>query len=118
MTYGKRCGCCRAEWLSPAQSSMMVERCNQVLKVHMAVDTLGHLLAMVVTLADAQERAQVAELSKAVQAVTNQQVEMAFVDQGYTGSAAAQEGIALCVVKLEESKKGFVLLPRRWAECA
>ncbi len=87
-------------------------------KVHMAVDTLGHLLAMVVTPANEQERAQVAELSKAVQAVTNQQVEIAFVDQGYTGSeaeqAAAQEGIALCGVKLEESKKGFVLLPRRW----
>ncbi|GIW28660.1 MAG: hypothetical protein KatS3mg070_2023 [Meiothermus sp.] len=48
----------------------------------MAVDTLGHLLAMVVTPADEQERAQVAELSKAVQAVTNQQVEVAFVDQG------------------------------------
>ncbi|MBI5813764.1 MAG: transposase, partial [Meiothermus silvanus] len=28
--------------------------------------------------------------------------------------AAAQEGIALCVVKLAEAKKGFVLLPRRW----
>lgn len=87
-------------------------------KVHMAVDTLGHLLALLVTSADEQERAQVADLSKAVQAVTNQQVEIAFVDQGYTGSeaekAAADEGISLCVVKLEEAKKGFILLPRRW----
>lgn len=87
-------------------------------KVHMAVDTLGHLLALLVTPADEQERAQVAQLSKAVQTVTDQHVEIAFVDQGYTGpkaaTAAADEGITLCVVKLEEAKKGFVLLPRRW----
>lgn len=87
-------------------------------KVHVAVDTLGHLLALVVTPADEQERAQVAELCKAVQAVTGKQVEVAFVDQGYTGlqaeQAAAGEGIELCIVKLEEAKKGFVLLPKRW----
>ena len=78
----------------------------------MAVDTLGHLLALLVTPANAQERSQVGELSQAVQAVTNQRVEIAY--EGYTGSeagqAAAQEGIALCVVKLEEAKRGFVLL--------
>ena len=43
---------------------------------------------------------------------------LAFIDQGYTGqrakAAAAQNGIALEVVKLSEAKKGFVLLPRRW----
>ena len=84
----------------------------------MAVDTLGHLLALLVTPANAQERSQVGELSQAVQAVTNQRVEIAYVDQGYTGSeaeqAAAQEGMALCVVRLEEARRGFVLLPRRW----
>jgi transposase len=87
-------------------------------KVHVAVDTLGHLLALVVTPADEQERAQVTELPKAVQEVTGKQVEVAFVDQGYSGpqaeQAAAGEGIELCVVKLEEAKKGFVLLPKRW----
>ena len=45
-------------------------------------------------------------------------VEIAFVDQGYTGEQAAQDaaqhGIKLEVVKLPEAKKGFVLLPRRW----
>lgn len=76
-------------------------------KVHMAVDTLGHLLALVVTPANEQERAQVAALSQAVQEVTNQKVEIAFVDQGYTGpqaeQAAEEEGIELCVVKLEDA---------------
>jgi transposase len=81
----------------------------------MAVDTLGHRLALLVTPANAQERSQVGELSRAVQAVTNQRVEIAYVDQGSEAErAAAQEGIALCVVKLEEAKRGFVLLPRRW----
>jgi transposase len=87
-------------------------------KVHAAVDTLGHLLALLVTPADEQERAQVAELASAVQAVTGEHVELAYVDQGYTGpepaAAAAAHGIQLAVVKLPEAKRGFVLLPRRW----
>ena len=87
-------------------------------KVHMAVDTLGHLLAMLVTPASEQERAQVEELARAVQEVTNEHVELAYVDQGYTGEgaadAAAEQGIHLEVVKLPEAKRGFVLLPRRW----
>jgi transposase len=87
-------------------------------KVHMAVDTLGNLLALLVTPANEQERAQVAALSQAVQEVTGEKIELAFVDQGYTGpqaeQAAAAEGIELCVVKLEQAKRGFVLLPRRW----
>jgi transposase len=87
-------------------------------KVHLAVDTLGHLLALHVTPADAQDRDQVGLLAKAVQAVTQEQVELAYVDQGYTGEAPAEaaqtHGMALEVVKLPEAKRGFVLLPRRW----
>jgi transposase len=87
-------------------------------KVHLAVDTLGCLLALHVTPADAQDRDQVGALAEAVQAATGQTVEVAFVDQGYTGdppaTAAATHGIRLEVVKLEEAKRGFVLLPRRW----
>jgi transposase len=87
-------------------------------KIHMAVDTLGHLLALHVTPANEQERAQVEKLAKAVQGVTDGHVELAWVDQGYTGEepaqAAKEQGIILEVVKLSEAKKGFVLLPRRW----
>jgi transposase len=87
-------------------------------KVHMAVDTLGHLLALHVTPANEQDRAQVGELAKSIQAVVEEKVELAFVDQGYTGTepaaAAAQAGIQLEVVKHHEAKRGFVLLPRRW----
>ena len=87
-------------------------------KTHIAVDTLGHLLALYVTSANEQDRAQVQELAQQVQEVTGQSVEVAFVDQGYTGEVPAQaaqaEGLRLEVVKLPEAKKGFILLPRRW----
>lgn len=87
-------------------------------KTHLAVDTLGHLLALHVTPANEQERDQVAELAEQVQQVTGDHVEVAFVDQGYTGDqpaqAAAAHGIELIVIQLPEAKKGFVLLPKRW----
>lgn len=87
-------------------------------KVHLAVDTLGQLLALLVTPAHEQDRAQVAELAEQVQDVTGEAVEVVFVDQGYTGEQAADaaeaQGIRLEVVKLPTAKRGFVLLPRRW----
>lgn len=87
-------------------------------KIHIAVDTLGHLLAAHVTTAAEQDRAQVGLLAQAVQEATGNSVELAWVDQGYTGetaaNAAAEHGVQLEVVKLSEAKRGFVLLPRRW----
>ena len=87
-------------------------------KTHMAVDTLGHLLTLHITPANEQDRTQVGELAQQVQEVTGNSVEVAFVDQGYTGDEPAQaaedQGLRLIVVKLPEVKKGFVLLPRRW----
>jgi len=87
-------------------------------KVHAAVDTLGHLLALFVSPANEQERAWVGELARAVQEATGESVELAYVDEGYTGERPAEEaeahGMRLEVVKHEEAKRGFVLLPRRW----
>jgi transposase len=87
-------------------------------KVHAAVDTLGHLLALHITAADEQDRTQVGVLAEAVQQVTGESVELAYVDQGYTGESAAEaaekHGVQLEVVKHTEVKRGFVLLPRRW----
>jgi transposase len=87
-------------------------------KVDAAVDTLGHLLALHLSPADEQDREQVGELAEAVQEATGESVELAYVDQGYTGERPAAEaeahGIRLEVVKHPESKRGFVLLPRRW----
>lgn len=87
-------------------------------KVHAAVDTLGHLLALFVSPANEQERAWVGELARAVQEATGESVDLAYVDQGYTGERPAEEaqahGMRLEVVKHSEAKRGFVLLPRRW----
>ena len=87
-------------------------------KVHAAMDTLGHLLAFHVTPADEQDRTQVGELARQVQQITEENVDLAYVDQGYMGEAAeqaaAEHGIHLEVVKHTEAKRGFVLLPRRW----
>jgi transposase len=88
-------------------------------KVHAAVDTLGHLLALHVTPANEQERELVGKLAETVQEATGESVELAYVDQGYTGERPATQaeshGMRLEVVKHEEAKRGFVLLPRRWA---
>ena len=87
-------------------------------KLHLAVDTLGHLLALHVTPASAEDWAEVGRLAEAVQEATGQSVTLAYVDQGYTGEraekAAKDHAITLEVVKLPEAKRGFVLLPRRW----
>ena len=87
-------------------------------KAHIAVDTLGQLLSVVITPANAQERDQMGQLCERVQAVTGQTVQVGFVAQGYTGEeaehAAAVHDIDLPVVKKPEGQTGFVLLPRRW----
>lgn len=87
-------------------------------KVHAAVDTLGHVLAVRVTPANDQDRAQVGTLAADVQAATGENVTLAYVDQGYTGPSAAAaanaHGLALEVIKLDHAKRGFVLRPRRW----
>ena len=87
-------------------------------KAHIAVDTVGQLLSVVITPANEQERAQVGELCRRVQEVTGQTVQVGFVDQGYTGEeaeyAATVYDIDLQVVKKHEGQTGFVFLPRRW----
>jgi transposase len=85
-------------------------------KVHIAVDTLGHLLALVVTPADAQEREQVAELV-AVQEATGQSVSLAYVDRGSPGDqpeANARHPGRSDQARGGEEGLGVVLLPRRW----
>jgi transposase len=103
---------------SGSRAGFDAAKCRRGSKVHLAVDTLGHLLALLVTPANEQDRHQVAELARQVQEVTGDAVQLAFVDQAYTGEQAAHDALAnhmeLEVVKLSEAKRGFVLLPRRW----
>jgi transposase len=87
-------------------------------QAHLAVDSLGHLLALSVTAASDDARTQVEALAAQVQAATGEHIELAFVDSGYTGpdpaASAAAHGIELVVVTTPEAKRGFVLLPKRW----
>ena len=75
-------------------------------------------MSLHVTPADRQDREQVGKLAREVQKQTGKSVELAYVDQGYSGEqpaeAARKQKIELAVVKLPEAKRGFVLLPRRW----
>ena len=80
---------------------------------------LGHLLALLVTPANEQERAQVAELAEAVQEVTGERRRTRLRRPGLHRRRSRprtppRTGIRLEVVKLAEAKRGFVLLPRRW----
>jgi transposase len=87
-------------------------------KLHAAVDTLGYLLALGVSPANEDDRKEVEKLCEEIQRATGENVDLAYVDQGYTGEkaseSAAEHGIRLEVVKQEGAKRGFVLLPRRW----
>src|SRR5271155_5136927 len=58
-------------------------------KVHMAVDTLGHLLALHVTPADVGDRAAIRRLAASIQDATGETVTLIYVDQGYTGGKPA-----------------------------
>ena len=56
----------------------------------MAVDTLGHLLALHLTPANVDDRAEIGRLTDAIQEATGESVTLAYVDQGYTGETAAK----------------------------
>lgn len=85
-------------------------------KRHIAVDTLGLLLAVVITAASVQDtnggKAVTAALAAAHPSVT-----AGWADNGYkTGflEHAAAHGIAFEQVSKLEGQKGFAVLPRRW----
>jgi transposase len=85
-------------------------------KLHIGVDTLGHLPAAHVTPATADDRAEVGRLAKAVQAPTGESVG-GLCRSSYTGEkpaqAAKEHAITLEVIKLPEAKRSFVLPPRQ-----
>lgn len=98
------------------RAGVNIHKARKGTKVHAAVDTLGNLLALCVTPVNENDRSQVKALCDAVQDVTGQQVEVAFVDAGYTGPQSEKEAkeykIQLQVVKVPQTQKGFVLLPK------
>jgi transposase len=101
-TPGHRPSCVTAEPCHRAGSDGATRRKGST--GHAAVETLGTLLTVMVTPADAQDRAHVGTRAAAVQDVMGSPVEGAFVDQG----------IRVQVVTWPEATRGVVVLVRRW----
>jgi len=59
-------------------------------KTHMAVDTPGNLLALLVTPANEQDRDQAQQLTQKVREVIRETVDAAIVDEGCAGENAIQ----------------------------
>jgi len=77
------------------------------LKVHAAVDTLGHLLALKITPANEGDRAQVGQLVEKLQEATRRSVQVAFVDQGYTGQTPLRSSISpWCRATSHQTERG------------
>jgi transposase len=86
-------------------------------KRHIACDTLGLILAVVVTPVSIQDRDAAHRLLAAVRSRFSG-VELVFADGGYTGRpvawAEAVLALAVQIVKRTDTTAGFVILPRRW----
>ena len=86
-------------------------------KRHIATDTMGLLLAVVVTSADIQDRDGAHRLLAALRARFST-VSLVWADGGYAGRLVtwALQVLTLTVqiVKRSDDTKGFVVLPRRW----
>ena len=95
--------------------AMMDTNRKQDSKVHMAVDTLEHLLDIQVIAANAQERAKVRALAQKVRHVSGQSGHTGLCrSRIFTGEAAqadSQEGMQLHIIKRKEPKKYVILLP-------
>jgi transposase len=86
-------------------------------KRHIAVDTLGLLLTVLVTAASVKDNDAGRDLLAHLRD-QHRQIVLVWADGGYTGwlvaFAARVLALALTVVKRSDDAKGFVVLPRRW----
>jgi transposase len=86
-------------------------------KRHVVVDTLGLLLAVMVTAADVGDRAAAKVLLARV-ATAHHRLALVWADGGYTGSLVeyclAVLTVVLAIVKRSDDMRGFVVLPKRW----
>lgn len=86
-------------------------------KRHIAVDTLGLLLCVLVTAASMQDRDGARPLLEQLHAACRR-IRLVWADGGYAGKlvdwAAQRLRLTVQIVKRSEDATGFVVLPRRW----
>jgi transposase len=86
-------------------------------KRHIATDTMGNLLTVLVTAASVQDRDAARHLLWALLA-TFRAISLVWADGGYAGKlvtwAKATLKLTVRIVKRSDAAKGFVVLPRRW----
>lgn len=86
-------------------------------KRHIAVDTLGLLLCVLVTAANVQDRDGARPLLRRL-ASSCRRIRLIWADGGYAGKlvvwARSRLTITLQIVKRTDDLTGFVVLPRRW----
>ncbi|AWN32388.1 IS5 family transposase [Streptomyces sp. NEAU-S7GS2] len=86
-------------------------------KRHVVVDTLGLLLAVMVTAAEVGDR-PAAHLLLGHVAETHHHLALVWADGGYTGNligyCLALLSLVLAIVKRSGTMRGFVILPKRW----
>ncbi|MFE9975653.1 IS5 family transposase [Streptomyces hirsutus] len=86
-------------------------------KRHIATDTFGLLLTVIVTAASVSDRDAGADLLRALRE-RHHALRLVWADGGYTGwlvtFAAGVLALALTIVKRPDDITGFTVLPRRW----
>ncbi len=86
-------------------------------KRHAVVDTLGLLLAVMVTPADTGDRAA-AQILLAQVTEAHHRLELVWADGGYTGELITHcltaLALVLAIIKRSDDMRGFVVLPKRW----
>ncbi len=87
-------------------------------KRHIVVDTLGHLLKVIIHSASLQDRDGVRLLLEALPAMVRLRLVLIWADGGYRGKVIDWcrqfLNLILVIISIPPEQKGFAVLPRRW----
>lgn len=87
-------------------------------KRHILVDTVGHLLKVLIHSASLQDRDGVRLLLEALPAMVRLRLVLIWADGGYRGKVVVWclqfLNLILAIVSIPPEQKGFAVLPRRW----